>query len=75
MKRVSRLVRWACLAGGLAGLVASVWALIDPSAFPSLGGGGLLAPPSPRWRAALGFVFSLLVLGYGSTGRTHRNQP
>jgi hypothetical protein len=75
MRALATIVRWCCLLGGLAGLVASTWAFIDPAAFPHLAGGGAFAPPSPRWRAALGFVFSLLLLGYGTGHLRHRELP
>jgi len=70
-----QIIRWACLAGGIIGLVASTWAFIDPSAFPDMRTGGMVPPPSPRWRAALGFVFSLVLVGYGSGRLRHRELP
>jgi hypothetical protein len=75
MKTFARIVRWACLVAGIAGLVASAWAFIDPGAFPQMRTGGVLPPPSPRWRAALGFLFSLLLVGYGSGKLRHRVLP
>ncbi len=75
MTTLARIVRWACLVAGIAGLAVSAWAFLDPGAFPRLGAGGLLPPPSPRWRAALGFVFSLLLVGYGSGRLRHRVLP
>jgi hypothetical protein len=35
----------------------------------------MVPPPSPRWRAAFGFVFSLLLVGYGSGKLRHRELP
>ena len=75
MRLMANIVRWACLVGGLCGVVASVWAFIDPGAFPALQGGGAFDPPSPRWRAAFGLVFSLALLGYGSGWLRHRELP
>src|SRR3546814_1533064 len=57
VRTLMRVIRWACLLAGIAGLVISTWAFIDPSAFPEMRMGGMVPPPSPRWRAALGFVF------------------
>ncbi|MBJ7575798.1 hypothetical protein [Luteimonas sp. MC1828] len=76
MRAFAIALRWICLVGGVAGLVVSTWAFIDPSAFPAMqGSGGAFDPPSPRWRAALGVVFSLLVIGYGSNRVHHRKLP
>lgn len=67
MRTLLIVVRWLCLIAGLCGALVSTWAFIDPSAFPALAGRELMVPPpSPRWRAALGFVFSLLLVGYGA---------
>ncbi|MGV8931618.1 MAG: hypothetical protein ACOH1R_05840 [Luteimonas sp.] len=75
MKTLIVILRWACLIGGVCGLLVSTWAFIDPGAFPQLQGDGPFAPPSPRWRAAFGFVFSLLLVGYGSGRLRHRELP
>lgn len=75
MRMLARIIRWACLLAGIAGLVASTWAFVDPSAFPHMRMDGFAPPPSPRWRAALGFVFSLLLVGYGSGYLRHRELP
>jgi len=75
MRTISRIIRWACLLAGIAGLAISTWAFIDPAAFPQMHMGGMVPPPSPRWRAALGFVFSLLLVGYGSGKLRHRTLP
>ena len=69
------VVRWACLLAGACGLFVSTWAFIDPAAFPQMHLHGMVPPPSPRWRAALGFVFSLLLVGYGSGRLRHRELP
>jgi len=75
MRAFARVIRWACLLAGVIGLVVSTWAFIDPSAFPQMRMDGLVPPPSPRWRAALGFVFSLLLVGYGTGKLRHRQLP
>jgi hypothetical protein len=75
MKMLMRVIRWGCLLAGIIGLVISTWAFIDPSAFPQMRMDGMVPPPSPRWRAALGFVFSLLLVGYGSGRLRHRELP
>jgi len=78
MRAFARVIRWACLLAGVIGLVVSTWAFIDPSAFPQMrmgGVGGMVPPPSPRWRAALGFLFSLLLVGYGTGKLRHRQLP
>ena len=73
MRAISRIIRWACLLAGICGLAISSWAFIDPSAFPQMRMDGMV--PSPRWRAALGFVFSLLLVGYGTGKLRHRTLP
>jgi hypothetical protein len=75
MRTLMRIVRWACLLAGIAGLLISAWAFIDPSAFPQMRMDTMVPPPSPRWRAAFGFVFSLLLVGYGSGRLRHRELP
>jgi hypothetical protein len=75
MRRLAVIVRWTCLLAGICGLVVSTWAFIDPSAFPQMGLDTMVPPPSPRWRAAFGFVFSLLLVGYGSGKLRHRELP
>lgn len=76
MTTVIRILRWLCLIAGICGALVSVWAFIDPSAFPQmLRMDGPLAPPSPRWRAVFGFLFSLLLVGYGSGRLRHRVLP
>jgi hypothetical protein len=75
MRRLSIFVRWACLLAGVCGLVISAWAFIDPAAFPQMRMDTMVPPPSPRWRAALGCVFSLLLVGYGSGKLRHRELP
>ena len=73
MGTLMRIIRWGCLLAGIVGLVISAWAFIDPSAFPQMRMQGMVPPPSPRWRAALGFVFSLLLDGSGKL--RHRTLP
>ncbi len=75
MRTLMRIIRWACLLAGIAGLLISAWAFIDPSAFPQMRMDTMVPPPSPRWRAAFGFVFSLLLVGYGSGRLRHRELP
>jgi len=75
MKTAIVILRWACLLAGICGALVSLWAFIDPGAFPQMPMDGPLAPPSPRWRAAFGFLFSLLLVGYGSGRLRHRVLP
>src|SRR3546814_20478565 len=75
VRTLMRVIRWACLLAGIAGLVIRTWAFIDPSAFPAMPQGGMVTPPSPRWRRALGFVFSLLPVGPGSGTLGPRTLP
>lgn len=75
MRTTLVVLRWACLLAGICGALVSLWAFIDPGAFPHMQGDGPFAPPSPRWRAAFGFVFSLLLVGYGSGRLRHRVLP
>lgn len=75
MKTVLLVVRWACVLAGVCGALVAVWAFIDPSAFPRLRMEGLWAPPSPRWPAAFLFLFSLLMIGFGTGWLRHRKLP
>ena len=77
MDRLMTILRIGCLVAGVAGMAISAWAFIDPSAFPAMAEsqGMLGPPPSPRWRAALGFLMSLLVAGYGAGVLRHRQLP
>ncbi len=77
MNLLSRILQLVMLVGGLAGMAVSAWAFIDPSAFPSLGEarGMMGEPPSPRWRAALAFIISCAVAGYGAGILRHRELP
>ena len=77
MDRLMHGLRLLWLVAGLAGMAVSAWAFIDPSAFPSLGDarGMMGEPPSPRWRAAFGFVFSCAMAGYGAGLLRHRELP
>lgn len=73
MARVYKLIRLLCLLAGAAGVLASLWALIDPSIM--LPTDTLMPPPGPRWRAAFGLVFSLALLGWGAGVLRHRELP
>lgn len=76
MGRLTRIVRLLCAVAGTAGMALAAWAFVDPSAFPAMALGGSMAdPPSPRWRAAFAFVFSLAVAGYGFGILRHRELP
>lgn len=76
MNTVIVVLRRLCLIAGICGLLVSAWAFIDPGAFPQmLRMDGPLAPPSPRWRAAFAFLFSLLLVGFGSGRLRHRVLP
>lgn len=75
MLTVYKLVRLACAIAGSLGVLVCAWALVDPSILPAMIDGGAFAPPSPRWRAALGLVFSLALLGYGTGVLRHRELP
>lgn len=75
MNGLIRILRWLCLLAGLCGMVISAWAFIDPGAFPQMPTDDMLSPPSPRWRAAFAFLFSLLLAGYGAGRLRHRVLP
>ncbi len=75
MLSLLRGVRLLCLVAGAAGTLVCAWALVDPSILPALVETHAFAPPSPRWRAALGLVFSLALLGYGTGVLRHRELP
>lgn len=68
-----KLIRLLCLLAGAAGALASLWALIDPSIMTPTD--SLIPPPSLRWRAAFGLVFSLALLGWGAGVLRHRELP
>ncbi len=74
MKTLQRIIGVLMVVGGLAGVVASAWALVDPSIMPASASGGF-DPPSPRWRAAFGLVFSIAMLLFGSGRLRHRQLP
>jgi hypothetical protein len=74
MLTLARIIRLLALLGGIVGVIASVWALVDPSIMAATDVGAFAAP-SPRWRAAFGLVFSLALLGYGSGVLRHRELP
>lgn len=73
--RLQAVVARLCRIAGIAGLLICGYALIDPSILPPIEPGNAFAPPSPRWRAAFGLVFSLLVLSYGLRPLAHRERP
>lgn len=67
MMPLGRVFAWVLVAAGLAGAVASAWALVDPSVMPAPTGGFAVHAPSPRWRATFGLLLSLtLALVAGS---------
>lgn len=74
MSGLLRVLRGLMIVAGAAGVIASAWALVDPSimadAVPTM-----LAAPSPRWRAMFGLLFSLLLLGFGLGVLRHRELP
>lgn len=74
MKTLQRIIGVLMVVGGLAGAVASAWALVDPSIMPA-SASGAFDPPSPRWRAAFGLVFSIAMLLFGSGRLRHRELP
>ena len=75
MSALRRIIGILMLLGGACGAVVCTWALVDPSILPALGNEGALAPPSPRWRAALGLVVSIALLLAGSGRLRHRELP
>lgn len=75
MKALARIVAALALVGGLCGTVVCAWALLDPSILPQATTADAFAPPSPRWRAAFGLVFSLGLLLFGSGRLRHRELP
>ena len=75
MHALMKAIRLLCVLAGALGVVICAWALLDPSILPSVVETAPYAPPSPRWRAALGFVFSLAILGYGTGVLRHRELP
>lgn len=77
MQVLMAILRIACLLGGVAGAAVAIWALVDPSAFPAMAQsqGMLGPPPSPRWRAVLVLLISLMVAGYGAGVLRHRELP
>lgn len=70
-----KLVRLACTVAGAFGALVCAWALVDPSILPTMVETSAFAPPSPRWRAAFGLMFSLALLGYGTGILRHRELP
>lgn len=74
MATVMKLLRWALVLAGLAGVIACIWALIDPSIMANATP-RMVEAPSPRWRAAFGLVFSLAILGFGLGVLRHRELP
>ena len=75
MRALHRIINLLMLLGGACGAVACLWALFDPSILSAASGDGALAPPSPRWRAALGLVVSIALLLAGSGRLRHRELP
>jgi hypothetical protein len=75
MLKLGRIARFVFAAAGAVGALACGWALVDPSILPVALEAGRFAPPSPRWRAALGLVFSLAVFGFGIGALRHRELP
>lgn len=75
MRALHRIVSLLMLIGGACGAVACLWALLDPSILSAAGSDSVLAPPSPRWRAALGLVISIALLLAGSGRLRHRELP
>lgn len=75
MKTLHRIIGLLMVVGGLAGVVASGWALLDPSIMPAPTPLGAFEAPSPRWRAAFGLVFSLALMLFGSGKLRHRELP
>src|SRR3546814_5213293 len=53
VRTLMRVIRWACLLAGIAGLVISTWAFIDPSAFPEMRMGGMVPPRSEEHTSEL----------------------
>jgi len=75
MHVLNRIIRILCLLAGAIGALICTWALVDPSILPAVVETAPSAPPSPRWHAAFGLVFSLAMLGYGSGVLRHRELP
>ena len=74
MKTLHRIIGVLMVAGGLAGAVACIWALVEPSIMSPTSLGAFEAP-SPRSRAAFGLVFSISLLLFGSGKLRHRELP
>ena len=75
MKALHRIVSVLMVLGGCAGVIASAWALVDPSTMATATPPGAFAPPSPRWRAALALVLSIGLVLFGSGRLRHRELP
>lgn len=75
MKTLLRIIGVLMVLGGCAGVLASAWALVDPSIMPTPTALGAFEPPSPRWRAAFGLVFSIGLVLFGSGKLRHRELP
>lgn len=75
MKTLARLAGLLMVLGGGAGVLASAWALVDPSIMAVPAGAGAFDAPSPRWRAAFGLVFSIGLVLFGSGRLRHRDLP
>jgi hypothetical protein len=75
MLKLRRLARLVFTVAGAVGALVFGWALFDPTILPAAIEAGAFAPPSPRWRAAFGLVFSLAVFGFGIGALRHRELP
>lgn len=75
MRMLLRVAGMLMVAGGGLGILASIWALIDPSIMAAAGPPGAFDPPSPRWRAAFGLVASVALVLFGSGRLRHRELP
>ncbi|HEY4529094.1 MAG TPA: hypothetical protein VIG97_02010 [Luteimonas sp.] len=75
MKTLLRIIGMLMVVGGGIGVLASAWALVDPSIMPAPTALGAFEPPSPRWRAAFGLVFSIGLVLFGSGRLRHRELP
>jgi len=73
MKTLLRIIRALMVAGGIAGALASAWALVDPSILPATAVGTLDGPP--RARALFGLLASLALVLFGSGRLRHRELP
>jgi hypothetical protein len=75
MNALSNAIRWLSVLGGVAGMLVCGWAFVDPSILPAVRDAGPFAPPSTRYRSALGFVVALAVFAFGTRRLRHRSRP